>query len=306
SIGLLIINNSIVDWYQIGKIAASWVISPVMGGIIAVMLLLSIRKNILKQDERGEAAKVWVPIYIGIMVWAFSTYLLLKGFKQILNGSNLAFLLETEIAIFIGYVLALLTFISLRIYYKKQSAIFKNGKKFINKLFNIPLIFAVALLSFAHGANDVANAIGPLAAVNDALKNHVFSGGSVGIETWIMVTGAIGLVLGLAVFGARLIQTVGSEITKLNQIRAYCVALAAAITVIIASGLGLPVSSTHIALGGIFGIGLIREAIKRQKGKDKHYIKKSMIKNIILAWLITLPASGIIASITYLIIMKLS
>jgi phosphate/sulfate permease len=123
---------------------------------------------------------------------------------------------------------------------------------------------------------------------------------------WVMIIWAIWLVLGLSVFWARLIKTVWSEITKLNQIRAYCVALSAAITVIIASQLGLPVSSTHIALGWVFWVGLLREHYKRQKWKTKDYIEKDMIKSIALAWVITLPVSWIIAWITYLIIMKFS
>jgi len=296
----------IVDWSQVWMIAASWIISPLMWWIIAVILSTSISKNILKQEERWEAAKVWVPIYIWIMVWAFWTYLLLKWFKQVLKWWDLSFLLEPWIAVFVWYVLAVMTFVSLRIYYKKQSSIFKNWKKFINKLFNVPLIFAVALLSFAHWANDVANAIWPLAAVNDALKNHVVAWWKVWIETWIMITWAIWLVLWLAVFWARLIKTVWNEITKLNQISAYCVALAAAITVIIASQLGLPVSSTHIALGWVFWVGLLKQFIKRQEWKEKEYVSMWMMKTIGLAWVITLPASWIISAITYTVIMKLS
>ncbi len=296
---------SIVAWDQVALIALSWIISPLMWWVISVILFLSIRKHILKQDERWDAAKVWVPIYIWIMVWSFSTYILLKWFRQVLDWTYFEFLLKTEIAVFIWYALALLTFIFLRMYYKKQSAYFKNSKGFINRLFNIPLIFAVALLSFAHWANDVANAIWPLAAISDAIKNHWVSA-QVWIELWVMIIWAIWLVLGLGVFGARLIKTVWSEITKLNQIRAYCVALSAAITVIIASMLWLPVSSTHIALGWVFGIWLLREYFKRRKWKTKDYIEKSMIKNIALAWIITLPISWVIAWITYLIIMKLS
>lgn len=292
----------IVDWGQVWMIAASWVISPLMWWIFAVILMLSIRKNILKQDDRWEAAKIWVPIYIGLMVWAFWTYILLKWFKQVLKWSDYWFLLNPEIAIFVWYVLAVITFITVRIYYKKQSSVFKNWKKFINRLFNIPLIFAVALLSFAHGANDVANAIWPLAAINDAVMNNVVNW-KASIEIWIMLIWAIWLVLWLSIFGPRLIRTVWSEITKLNQIRAYCVALWAAITVIIASQLWLPVSSTHIALWWVFWIWLSREYIKRRQWKEKEYIQKSMIKNIALAWVITLPISWLIASITYLSIM---
>jgi PiT family inorganic phosphate transporter len=297
---------SIVDWYQVWMIAASWIISPLMWWVIAVILLLSIRKNILKQDERWDSAKIWVPIYIWLMIWAFSTYLMLKWLKQVLNHTDYWFLLKPEIAIFVWYVLAVLTFILLRIYYKKQSSYFKNSKHFINKLFNIPLIFAVSLLSFAHWANDVANAIWPLAAINDAIKNHLVASSEIWIETWVMLIWAIWLVLWLGVFWSRLIKTVWSEITKLNQISAYCVALAAAITVIVASQLGLPVSSTHIALGWVFWVWLLREHIKRQKWKTKDYIEKDMIKSIALAWVVTLPASWIIAALTYLLIMKLS
>jgi len=295
----------IVDWWQVLMIALSWIISPLMWWIISIILFLSIRKNILKQDDRWEAAKVWVPIYIWIMVWAFSSYIILKWFHSILEWTYFAFLLKNQIAIFVWYVLALLTFVTLRLYYKKQSSYFKNSKKFINRLFNIPLIFAVSLLSFAHWANDVANAIWPLAAISNAIKNHWISS-QVWIEFWVMIIWAIWLVLWLSVYWARLIKTVWSEITKLNQTRAYCVALAAAITVILASALWLPVSSTHIALWWVFWIWLYREFIKRRKWKTKDYINKWIIKTVALAWVITLPVSWVIAGISYLIIMKLS
>jgi PiT family inorganic phosphate transporter len=131
----------------------------------------------------------------------------------------------------------------------------------VNELFIIPLIFAAALLSFAHGANDVANAVGPLAGISEAIV-----GGAVtekaSIPMWVMLVGALGISLGLALYGPKLIRTVGSEITELDKTRAFCVALAAAITVLVASQLGLPVSSTHIAVGGVFGVGFLREYLK--------------------------------------------
>jgi PiT family inorganic phosphate transporter len=134
----------------------------------------------------------------------------------------------------------------------------KNSKDAVNILFTIPLIFAAALLSFAHGANDVANAIGPLAAINDAVINGGISS-KASIPLWVMGVGAFGIAIGLALYGPKLIRTVGSEITELDQIRAFSIAMAASITVIIASQLGLPVSSTHIAIGGVFGVGFLRE-----------------------------------------------
>jgi PiT family inorganic phosphate transporter len=143
----------------------------------------------------------------------------------------------------------------------------ENSKAGVDSLFTLPLIFSAALLSFAHGANDVANAVGPLAAVNET----VFQGNvtaQAAIPNWVLLVGGLGIALGLALYGPKLIRTVGSEITEFDRMRAYCVAMAAAITVIVASQLGLPVSSTHIAVGGVFGVGFLREHLKttyRQK-----------------------------------------
>jgi PiT family inorganic phosphate transporter len=133
----------------------------------------------------------------------------------------------------------------------------------VNQLFTVPLIFAAALLSFAHGSNDVANAVGPLAAIVEVLKS---GGGEISraapVPLWVMVIGGLGISLGLALFGPKVIRTVGSEITELDQMRAYCIAMAATITVIIASQFGIPVSTTHIAVGAVFGVGFLREYLK--------------------------------------------
>jgi PiT family inorganic phosphate transporter len=185
------------------------------------------------------------------MSWAFSTYLILKGLKQLIHLNFLQ-------ASLIGIVIAVIVFIFAKSIILKNSAKLSNSRASVNSLFNIPLVFAAALLSFAHGANDVANAIGPLAAINDAIMNAGISS-KVGIPFWVMAVGAIGIAVGLALYGPKLIQTVGSEITELDQVRAFSIAMAAAFTVIVASQLGLPVSSTHIAVGGVFGVGFLRE-----------------------------------------------
>ena len=154
----------------------------------------------------------------------------------------------------------------------KAASKLPNNKQSINDLFTIPLIFAAALLSFAHGANDVANAVGPLAAINEAI-----TAGAIAVKTsipmWVMMVGAIGISLGLALYGPKLIRTVGTEITELNKTRAFSIAMAASITVIIASQLGLPVSSTHIAVGGIFGVGFLREYLKASYAETLEEIK---------------------------------
>ena len=290
---------SIVSWNKVWSIMLSWIVSPLMWWIIAVLCMLAIRKTILSKEGRWEAAKKWVPVFVWIMSAVFTIYLMMKWMKQIYH-------VYPQTAVIVGIDVGLIIYTLMIYHYKNKSALFKDSKKFIHHLFNIPLIFAVGLLSFAHGANDVANAIWPLAAINDIIKSGTLWVKSIWIPFWIMGLGALWLALWLAVFWARLIKTVGSEITKLNQISAFSVALAAAITVIIASALWLPVSSTHIALWGIFGVGLLKEFRKRMKWKTKDYIKKSMIKHIALAWIITLPMSALIASAWYLLIIMYS
>jgi len=245
----------IADWNVMSAIAASWVISPLLGGIIAAGFLYLIKRTITYKEDMIGAAKHMVPILVGLMTWAFSTYLILKGLKKIWQFDLLT-------ALGIGATLAVIVYFIVKPVFIKTASNLENNKQAVNSLFTIPLIFAAALLSFAHGANDVANAIGPLAAINDAIIGGNINSNS-GIPFWVMAVGAIGIALGLALYGPKLIRTVGSEITELDKMRAFCVAMAAAITVIIASQMGLPVSSTHIAVGGIFGVGFLREYLKR-------------------------------------------
>jgi len=244
----------IVNWGKMGAIAASWIISPVMGGLIAAAFLYLIKRTITYQEDMLEAAKKVVPVLSGLMAWAFSTYLILKGLKKIWKVDLIP-------ALGIGGLVAIGIYFLVRPMISKAASSLQNDKASVNQLFTLPLIFSAALLSFAHGANDVANAVGPLAAINE-----VFASGDIAkkaaIPMWVMMVGALGIAIGLALYGPKLIRTVGSEITDLDKSRAFCVAMAAAITVIIASQLGLPVSSTHIAVGGIFGVGFLREHLK--------------------------------------------
>jgi len=268
--GIAAAGFGIVDWGTMAKIAASWVISPVLGGVIAAAFLYSIKKSIVFKDDKVAAAKKWVPVFVAIMAWAFVTYLTLKGLKkiwpQVVEFLNMFPLIAMEMAekptlttaLIMGFITAILVYFFVKHRVSSNTTMLENTKASVNTLFTIPLIFAAALLSFAHGANDVANAIGPLAAINDAVVNGGISS-STSIPLWVMGVGALGIALGLALYGPKLIKTVGSDITELDQIRAFSIAMAASITVIIASQLGLPVSSTHIAIGGVFGVGFLRE-----------------------------------------------
>ena len=250
---------SVANWDKMGMIAASRVISPVMGGVIAASFLMLIKKNITYKTDMISAAKKWVPILVMVMAWAFSTYLALKGLKKIWK-------LDFATAALIGALVATVVYVIVRPLISSAADNLENNKDSVNSFVTIPLIFAAALLSFAHGANDVANAVGPLAAINDSVMSGEVST-KASIPIWVMLIGALGIALGLALYGPKLIKTVGSEITELNQMRAFSIAMAAAITVIIASQLGLPVSSTHIAVGGVFGVGFLREYLKTSYSK---------------------------------------
>ncbi len=341
----------IANWDQMGAIAASWVISPVLGGIIAAFFLYLIKRTITYKPDMKQAAKKMVPLLIALMAWAFSTYLILKGIKKLIK-------LDFTHALLYGLIIAVAIYVLVKPLIARAADKLTNDKASVNRLFIIPLIFAAALLSFAHGANDVANAVGPLAAINDAILH----GGVVqkaSIPLWVMMVGALGIALGLALYGPKLIRTVGSEITELDQMRAFSIAMAAAITVIIASQFGLPVSSTHIAGGAVFGVGFLREFLKssyakmveeirehhhckdeaevtaflarfqkasvdqkglmirqlkehsasadlskkERKGLKKVYrtelVKRSALLKIVAAWVVTVPASGLMAAILY-------
>ena len=297
-----------VNWPTMGAIAASWVISPVMGGVIAAAFLAFINARIVNQPDKIAAARVWVPVLLGIMAGAFATYLALKGVSKIVKIGG-------GTALTIGVVIGVLTWLGTRPVIARASRGLENRNKSLKTLFGLPLVLSAALLSFAHGANDVANAVGPLAAIV-----HVAGQGDVAakveIPQWVMMIGALGISFGLFLFGPKLIRMVGSQITKLNPMRAYCVALSAAITVIMASWLGLPVSSTHIAVGGIFGVGFFREWEHERRrhaglreGKDKllapeerrrrKLVRRSHFLTVVAAWVITVPAAALMSALIF-------
>jgi len=352
---------TIVSWGTMGKIAASWVISPLLGGVIAAIFLYIIKSQILYQKDMRTAAKKVVPVLVAVMAAAFITYLTLKGFKHVWANivETFSFLPHTKkptfsVALVFGLIGGAITYIVVKPKIAGRVTGLSEKRADINILFTIPLVFSAILLSFAHGANDVANAVGPLAAVYDALM-HATVAKKAAIPLWVMVVGGVGISIGLALYGPRLIKTVGSEITELDQMRAFSIMMAAAITVVIASQLGLPVSSTHIAVGAIFGVGFLREwldsktmderqqklqvevkkyetikkeldslkvednykkqvelitAQKNQKKKVKslkrslreNYVKRGMVKKIIAAWVITVPAAAVLSAIIFYVI----
>jgi PiT family inorganic phosphate transporter len=301
-----------VSWPTMAKIAASWVISPVLGGVIAAAFLAFIKAKIIYQEDKIAAARRWVPVLVGIMAAAFASYLALKGLKRIVK-------IDIQTALLIGVVVGAITYVITSPLIRKQSEGLENRNKSLKVLFALPLVFSAALLSFAHGANDVANAVGPLAAIVHASEFGDFAA-KVAIPTWVMIIGAFGISFGLFLFGPKLIRMVGSQITKLNPMRAYCVALSAALTVIVASWLGLPVSSTHIAVGGVFGVGFFREwhaerrlrqsaasrpaelRIAPEERRRRKLVRRSHFMTIVAAWVITVPAAALLSALIFLVL----
>ncbi|MCG6116684.1 MAG: inorganic phosphate transporter [Aquimonas sp.] len=244
----------LANWGTVRNIAASWVISPVFGGLLAAAFLYVIKRTITYKSDLIGASRRMVPILLGLMGWAFATYLATKGLDKLLD-------LSFAEAVAAGGVVGAATWAWTSLRVRQKAALQSNDKEGVNALFAMPLIFAAALLSFAHGSNDVANAIGPLAAIYDTLLTEGISVRAA-VPLWVMVIGALGLAIGLALYGPKLIRTVGTEITDMDLMRAYCIAMAAAITVIIASKLGLPISTTHVTIGAVFGVGFLREYLK--------------------------------------------
>lgn len=303
--GIVAVGIAAVSWPTMGKIAASWVISPVMGGVIAAGLFKFIKHVILSKSDMLQASKRWVPVLVSVMVSSFTMYLMMKGLKNIWKPAP-------DTIWITGLVILLVLPVLLNPFVSSQTKNLENKAKGVNRLFTIPLIISAALLSFAHGSNDVANAIGPLAAIVSSATEGAISS-KVGIPHWVMLIGALGISLGLLLFGPKIIHTVGKKITKLDQVRAFCIALSAAVTVIVASTLGLPVSSTHITVGGVFGVGLYREfsnhkkrkkaqALSARKLEKRKLVRRRYLLSIAAAWVITVPCAALLASLIYMLL----
>jgi len=322
--GIAAAGFAVVNWPVMSKIAASWVISPILGGLIAAAFLALIETTVFSKRDLLAASKRWVPIFLGIMTAAFVMYLMMKGFKRLWK-------VDMWIVMSVGAVAFIVASTSLRPLIQTAAQKLENRRAAVNSLFNIPLVFSVALLSFAHGANDVANAVGPLSAIIGAATSSEIAT-KVGVPLWVMAVGATGIAIGLVLYGSKLIRTVGKQLTALDQTRAFCVCLSAAITVIAASALGLPVSSTHIAIGSVFGIGFYREFCHNSKRtprmsfsarlqrignrvlghspnnteqakqcKPRRLVRRGKLLTIAAAWFITVPSAALIAGALFYI-----
>lgn len=320
--GIAALGVSAIAWPVLARIVASWVVSPVSGGLLAALFLAIINATILNKQDRAVAARIWVPVFVALMSGIFAMYMAEKGLSRLWSPAPTTVLAMGLIIGGLGWLVAMP-------WVRQGTAEPDTSKKQVGKLFRLPLILATALLSFAHGANDVANAVGPLAAIVATIGQGA-AGDAVELPLWVLAIGAIGIALGLALFGPRLIRTVGEKITKLNEIRGFCVALAAAATVLVASALGLPVSSTHIAIGAVFGVGFLREGVSNrtirnkavspdgirlktdhlnrtpeeaivnfQKRQRRYLVRRRHALSIGAAWIVTVPAAALLSAVIY-------
>lgn len=278
----------IVDWSVMGGIAASWVVSPVLGAVLAALCLWTILRCITGQADILRAAERGTPLLAGAMCWAFAAYLLTKVMDM-----------GAAAALGSGLLPAGAVWLAMRAHVSRRVPHLRNCKSSVNRLLTIPLILAAGALSFAHGSNDVANAIGPLAGIAEALASGQASG-KAAIPVWVMVLGGTGLAAGLIMFGPRVIRTIGTELTRLDATSAYSIAMAATLTVILASQLGLPVSTTHVTVGAVLGVGFLREAMKARRGVAlKPLVNRRLMLRIFAAWVITVPATAALAAISF-------
>lgn len=277
-----------VNWAKIGKIVMSWLISPLIGGVIAFILMMSIRHFILNTETPFRKAKAYGPLYVFLLGFIVTLVSLFKGLKHL----KLALTIEQSFmtATVAGIIVAIIGKILIDKVEMDETADKSFHFASVEKVFTPMMIFAACAMAFAHGSNDVANGIGPLAAVVSIVQ----SGGQVAqkapLPIWILVLGGAGIVVGLATMGYKVMATIGTKITELTPTRGFCATLAAATTVVIASRTGLPVSTTHIAVGAVMGVGLARGV---------GALDLRVIGGIVVSWVVTLPAAGIVSALTF-------
>ena len=277
-----------VKWGKIGSIVASWVVSPLIGGTIALLLMISVRKLILNADNPFQRAKTYGPVYVFLVGWIVALVTMFKGLKHL----NLHLTMGESFiaATVIGIIVALIGKMLINKVKIDTTADRDFHYASVEKVFTPMMVFTACAMAFAHGSNDVANGIGPMAAVVSIID----SGGQVGqkaaLPLWILLMGGVGIVIGLATMGYKVMQTIGTKITELTPTRGFCATLAAATTVVLASKTGLPVSTTHIAVGCVMGVGLARGV---------GALDMRVIGNIVVSWVVTLPAGGILAALFF-------
>ena len=286
------ISSDSVMWGQVLEIVASWVVSPVFSGTISFFLVLSVQKLVLDTDDPLKNAQRYVPYYIFLVGFVIAMVTLVKGLSHV--GLEVTFNQATILALAFGLVTVVIGTFMLRRLNLTFSDDHEEQMRSVERVFGVLMIFTACSMAFAHGSNDVANAIGPLAAINSVISNNGIFEAESALPMWILLLGGFGIVTGLAMWGHRVIKTIGKNITELTPSRGFAAEIAAATTVVIASGTGIPVSTTHTLVGAVLGVGLARGIGS---------LNLSVIGKIFLSWVVTLPA-GATLSIFFFFVLK--
>ncbi len=281
-----------IMWGQIGSIVASWVVSPLVAGIISFSLFMTVQHLVLSTDNPFANAKKYVPYYIFLVGFVIAMVTMVKGLRHV--GLEITFAQSTAMAIGFGIITMLIGVFMLRQIPDPSSNMRHHQFASVESVFAILMIFTACSMAFAHGSNDVANAIGPLAAINSVVRSGGVFETESALPMWILLLGGFGIVSGLAVWGYRVIATIGRNITELTPSRGFAAELAAATTVVIASGTGIPVSTTHTLVGAVLGVGVARGI---------GALNLSTVGKIFLSWIVTLPV-GALLSIMFFFILR--
>ena len=283
-----------VQWGRVGSIVASWVVSPLLAGVLAFALFRSVQRLIFDAGDPFRAAKRYVPAYIFLVGFIIALVTLLKGLKHV--GLELSIGQSYLLASGVGLLAMALGTILIRRIRLQADADREFSFASVERVFAVLMVFTACAMAFAHGSNDVANAIGPVAAIVGVVQ----SGGEVTqksvLPLWVLVVGAFGIVAGLATYGVRVMAVVGQRITELTPSRGFAATLAAAATVVVASGTGLPISTTHTLVGAVLGVGMARGIAA---------INLRVVKNIFTSWIVTLPAGAILSIVFFFTLKKL-
>ncbi|MDH5395792.1 MAG: inorganic phosphate transporter [Gammaproteobacteria bacterium] len=281
-----------VHWGKVGSIVMSWIVSPALAGIVSYWLFRSVQKLILNTEHPFENAKRFVPYYVFLTGFMIALVTMFKGLKHV--GLKTTLLQNYSMAFVIGLIIMLVSMF----YIRKLKMDPEADKDFhfanVERVFGVLMVVTACAMAFAHGSNDVANAIGPVAAVVSIVQ----SGGEItqksALPIWILILGGGGIVAGLMMYGKHVIATIGNKITELTPSRGFAATLAAATTVVMASGTGLPISTTHTLVGAVLGVGLARGI---------GALNLNVVRTIFLSWIVTLPA-GALMSILFFYILK--
>ncbi|NRA54966.1 MAG: inorganic phosphate transporter [Gammaproteobacteria bacterium] len=273
-----------VTWSKVGGIVGSWLITPLISGIFAYLIFMSAQKLIFNTSDPLANARRYVPFYMALSGFMLSLVTIKKGLKHI--GIHF----ETNEALLtaggIGLVVGLIGVVLIKRLKVDPKADKEMHYASVEKVFAILMIVTACCMAFAHGSNDVANAIGPLAAVVSIVENGGEINKQATLVWWILPLGGVGIVLGLAIFGSRVMATIGQGITHLTPSRGFAAELAAATTVVLASSTGLPISTTQTLVGAVLGVGMARGIAALNMG---------VIRNIVISWVVTLPAGAVLS-----------